>query len=337
MDLTLDQIEEYLEIIATGSKIVDVTDRAFLLKQPRLATRMVARRIYSKELEVAIKEGLLTNEQMRKLITERKIITDEERAKLKDIESKLEGQRILLGKTTRVRANQERIEKIIHNLENERLTIIYKERSKYAMTAESKAEESKMMYLCWSCTHGLDNQDKLHWETYNDYLKEPDFDFRQRITIEYMRFYSGIPTAIVRSVARSNLWRIKYISSVKTVDFVFGVPTAEYSNDMLNLMYWSHYYQNIYDMMPEDQPPDDIIDDDEALDAFMKDYHDEKSREMAARKSKKGYKGKLSAFDTEEVLVTRSNELYEDIEFDTPREANAIKERTSIQKKTRRV
>jgi len=106
---------------------------------------------------------------------------------------------------------------------------------------------------------------------------------------------------------------------------------------MLNLAYWSHYYQNIYEMMPEDQPNEDIIEDDEALDAYLKDYYKERTQDVAARKSKRNMgTGKLSAFDNNEVIVTKANELYEDIEYDKPREAQAIKDRNLIKKKTRR-
>jgi hypothetical protein len=89
-------------------------------------------------------------------------------------------------------------------------------------------------------------------------------------------------------------------------------------------------------MMPEDRPSDLIVEDDDALDAYMKSYYDEKTKEDAARKSKASNTGRLSAFDNEEVIVTRSNELYEDIKYDKPREAQRIKDRVDIKKKTRR-
>jgi len=90
-------------------------------------------------------------------------------------------------------------------------------------------------------------------------------------------------------------------------------------------------------MLPEDRPPDFIIDDDEALDAFMEDYYKEYEKETAARRDKKRLgNSKLSAFDQEEVIVTRAHELYEDIEYDKPREAQVIKDRNIIRKRTRR-
>jgi hypothetical protein len=89
-------------------------------------------------------------------------------------------------------------------------------------------------------------------------------------------------------------------------------------------------------MMPEDRPRDLIIEDDDALDAYMKSYYEERTREDAARRSKKKSPGKLSAFNSEEVIVTASNELWQDIEYDTPREAKKVKEAADFRKKNNR-
>jgi hypothetical protein len=108
---------------------------------------------------------------------------------------------------------------------------------------------------------------------------------------------------------------------------------------MLNLAYWSNFYQNIYEMMPKDRPTDSIIEDDAALDAYMKSYYEERNREDASERAKtqvQANRGTLSAFDREEVIITRSNELYEDIDYDKPREAQRIKDRSDIKKKAGR-
>lgn len=336
MDLTHEEVERYLEQICSGLKIVDVGDKTVLFKYPDVYTMMKARRIYEREYKISLDEGLVSVEDMKKLVKERKIINDEERKTLDSLKSKLEAQKILLSKTTKVKANQSRIKKIIHELEPKIRAIEYKERSKFSMTAETKAEEAKLLYLCWSHCYSFDTNE-LYWIDHKEFIHELDFKFRELIISEFILFYSGIPTGHIRAIARNNLWRIRYVTSLKTSEPLFGVSTAEYSNDMLNLVYWSHYYQNIYEMMPEDQPNENIIEDDEALDAYLRDYYKERTKDVAVRRSNnKMGTGKLSAFNSHEVIVTRANELYEDIEYDTPREAKAIKDRNLIKKKARR-
>jgi len=336
MSLTSEEIENYLDQISAASKIVDVDDKVLLFRQPSLNNKMESRRVYRLEYKRSINEGLLSTIDMKDLMKERHLITDEEKHELSSLRSKLDAQKVLLVKTTRVRARQDRVKDVIHDIEKKIRDIEYKERSKFSMTAETKAEEAKVLYLCWSNCYNFLTKN-LYWDLYDKFLNEISYLFRQKVTSEFILFYGGIPTKYIRSIARSNLWRIKYVTSIKTSEPIFGRPTSEYTNDMLNLAYWSHYYQNIYEMLPEDQPSEDIIEDDEALDAYMKDYYNERTKDVAARKSKNKHSGKLSAFDKEEVIVTKiASELYDDIEFDTPREATAIKDKPMIKKKTRR-
>jgi hypothetical protein len=334
MELTHEEIDKYLEQIFTGTKIVDVGSEILVFKFPDAITRMKARRIYDYEYKCSLEEGLLSTEDMKKLIESRHLVTESERTKLSSLKSKLEGQKFLLAKTTKVKANQDRIKNIIHDLEYQIRVIEIKERSKLSMTAENKAEESRIFYLCWASTFDF-HTDKLRWLEYDLFLHERDIEFRMNATSEFILFYGGISTSIIRFIARSSLWRIRYVTSLKTSEPLFGVSTSEYTNDMLNLAYWSHYYQNVYEMLPDSQPPESIIEDDDALDAYLKDYYDEQKREMSGRRKHRPVKGgRLSAFDKDEVIITRANELYEDIDYDKPRESQAIQDRNLITKKT---
>jgi len=326
MDLTYEEIDRHIELICAAVKIVTIEDKDIFFRHPNSLILLKARRVYDLDMESSKKEGLISNEEMQKIISERNLITSDDRLKLSTLKSKLEAQRILLGKTVKVKANQDRIKKVIDDLNSQIWSIESKERSKLSMTTETKADESKLLYICWACSYKLENTNELFWLTYQDFADENSLLFRQKVVTEFLMFYSGIRTSIVRAVARSNLWRIRYVTSLKTSEPLFGVPTSEYSNDQLNLAYWSHYYQSIYEMMPEDQPPEIIINDDEALDAYLKNFYDERTKDTAYRKTKQKKLGKLSAFDQEQVIVTRTNELYEYIKYDKPREAQAVRE-----------
>ncbi len=334
MELTHDEIEKHIDQISSGSKVVDIDDEVILFKFPIRRDIMKSRRIYDSEYKKSIEEGLLSMEDMKKIIEDRNLLTDSDRRQLSSLESKLEAQKVLLAKTVKVKANQDRIKNIIYNLEDEILIVKRKEHSKLSMTAETRAEESKVLYLCWRSTYDFDVED-LFWANFDLFLNEYRLTFRQKVISEFILFYGGISTSHIRATARSNLWRIRYITSLKTSEPLFGVPASIYTNDMLNLAYWSHYYQNIYEMLPDDQPSEDIIEDDEALDAYLNDYYNERKKESVVNRDKRKF-GKLSAFDKDEVIITKANELYEDIEYDKPREAQAVKDRNFIKKRTRR-
>ena len=334
MELTIDEIERCLCKIFTGKSLCYInneTDEVCItFKHPDNFIRLKANNVYDKAYKAAIEDGILPLKDLEELIKKRNLFTSNDEDKLLGLRSQLQAQQVLLSKTTVVKSNADRIEKVIEELKHQILEIEYKKYSKLAMSAETKAEEERSSYFCWACSY---NNDELYWKEYKDFLIETNLSFRSTVLTEFLKFYSGIDTKIVRYIARSNLWRIRYVTSQKVSDPLFGVPTSQYTNDMLNLSYWSNFYQNIYEMLPEDRPNDLIIEDDEALDAYMKNYYEERNREDAARKSKRKSQGKLSAFDNEEVIVTQSNELYEDIEYDKPREARMIKEGPDFRKK----
>lgn len=334
MELTSEEVERYLAKIFTRQEWLYVNNELLLFKQPDNNIRMRADLIYDKSYQKAVDTGILPAEKWYEIIDERGIISDEEKEELERLNTQLYAQSVLLGKTTKVKARQDRVKGIIADLKSKIAVLEHKKVSKLAMSAESKAEEERALYLCWNCVH-KENGSK-YWETFEELMVEKDITLRDKILIQYLKFKAGINSEIIRYIARHSLWRIRYVSSQKVSDPLFGVPTSQYTNDMLNLAYWSNFYQNVYEMMPKDRPPDSIIEDDEALDAYMKSYYEERNREDASERSRyqnQHARGKLSAFDKEEVIVTRSNELYEDIDYDSPREARLLKDRADIRKK----
>jgi hypothetical protein len=338
-DITHELIEEYLCKIFTGKELLYIDngsmDICIEFRQPTNAIILRANLIYHKAYQQAISDGILSAEDLEKLIKERNIFTTEDEQKISKLESQLHGQEVLLSKTVVVQAKSDRLKNIIRNLRSQINEIKFKKSSKMSMSAESKADEERSLFLCWACAHDAD-KNSLLWQRYDDLLKEQRLSFKDEVLINFLIFNRGINTRIIRRIARSNIWRIRYVTSLKASEQLFGVPTSEYTNDMLNLAYWSNYYQSIYEMLPEDRPTDSVIEDDEALDAYMQSYYDDRNQEDMARRSKHRTRGKLSAFDKEEVIITKSNELYEDIKYDKPREAQKIKDKAMIRKKARR-
>ncbi len=334
MNLDYDEIETYLSKIFSGVEYIYITDVFLEFRFPSNNIKQKASLVFERSKKQAIAQGMLSKEDLKELIEKRNLISVEETHKLRKLYSQLEAQEILLGKTTRVKANQDRIKQVINRIRHNIAEIEFKKQSKLLMSADNKAEEDKSFYLCRMCTYKEDGV--LLWPTQYEAENEKKLDFKDKVLVAYLKMYSGLPTTVIRELARSTIWRIRYVNSMKTSDSLFGVPTSEYTTDQLNLAYWSNYYQNIYDMMPEDRPSDMVIEDDDTLDAYMKTFYEERNRQEAGRKHTNKRSGKLSAFDSEEVIITRSHELYQDIVYDAPQEAQKLKDRTDIKKRTKR-
>lgn len=318
VDLSFDEIDYLINEISLGGKFVSVPDKSggdigLFLVHCVGREKLLAQREYSIAYERALEDGFLTMGETRDIYDRQKNTYDDLEDEIKALEARIDGQEKYLSKLTRVPARRaQAIENI--NKQKEKLRGLHlKKEEGMEYTAERVAQEQKYLYMTMVCARCPDTMERF-WPTEECFRDERDLVLRRNIFIEVVKMSAGMEPEVLRYIARSNIWRIRYLTATKTGAPLFDVPLNDYSVDQLSLSYWSHYYQGIYDMMPEDRPSDDIIEDDAALDAFMRSFEEEKNREAtAAREEKKG--GKKSAWDHNETLVMRSNEAYEDIEY----------------------
>lgn len=337
LDIGFEELEEHITTVSTGIKLVHIEGAdggsSLLFKQPTSEEKMFARFVYKQTYERAKNDDLKTVAEMEDILRERGIISEESDKEIETLQNKIKGQQAILTKTHKVKAKQERLIGIIKTLEEELRTLRNKRDKLLGLTVEAKSNEAKLFFLCSKCV--FKSEKERLWETEEEFNKEKDLMFRMDVLAAFSEFVSGLPTSLIRYIARSNLWRIRYVTTVKTGADLFGKPILEYSADMINLLYWSHYYQSIYEMMPEDQPNDDVIADDDALDSYMDAYYKEMKNERAARAGQRSTK--LDAFSTgDEVIVTPSHELHKDFDYDKPREAQRIKDRADLKKKAKK-
>jgi hypothetical protein len=334
-DLAYEELDAYIQQICTGQKIVQLTNKdgeevPVLFKYPSGTAIDIADIVYKQALKDAEKEDLPSSEEMEKMLRDRGIFTEKDEEEIEKIKSKIKGQEAVLAKTVRVPARRNRLIDNIQNFKDEISKILAKRDTHMSMTRERKAFESKYLYLLRLNSYSLEGE--LLWPTKDSFESEEDFFFRKKALVEYIIFSHGLSTEIIRFIARSNLWRIRYVTAVKTSDSLFGCPIKDYNVDQMTLLYWSHFYQSVYDMLSSDRPPDSVIEDDQALDAYMKDWHAEQNRESSAARSSSNKKyGQASAWDHAETLVMRSNPVHQDVEYsETLAEKGASKGGSSV-------
>lgn len=320
LELSYEELDGYIQQISSGKKLVYVEGKGgnkvpLILRYPTPEDNLAAEIVYNQAIDEAKEAGLPTLKEMEEVIRARGIFTEEDEKKIESLRSKIEGQKAILAKTTRVPARRDRLKGIINDLQKQIDDISLKKESSLELSQERKANEEKFLFLTQRGTYCPFKEDR-YWPTLESFQKEPNFVFRKRAFVEYVVLAHGMRQPIIRYIARSNLWRIRYVTSVKTGEALFNHPVSHYNVDQLTLLYWSHFYQSVYEMMPSDRPEDQIIEDDQALDAYMKDWQADRNREAAASKAKSGKSyGNKSAWDHGEQLVMRSNPMHSDIEY----------------------
>lgn len=334
MEISYEEVDLLIRKIALGQGLIYLDNSFLSIYYPNNILKIKSKQLRDFSYNSAIKDGLLPKEHLEKLILSRGIFSETDEATVERINSKISAQEILLAKTLKVRANQDRIKKTISELQNELSTLLVKKYSKLYMSADNKADEDMYGYMCSECV--FNDKGERYWPTHKDFLDYRDIPSKNMIFSSFMDLMKGMDTTTIRYIARSNLWRIRYTTSLKTSEPLFGVPLVDYTSDQLSLIYWSNYYEQIYSMLTSDRPSESVIEDDEELDKFMTEYYKEMNNESSIRrdqKNKNKFNLGLSALDSDEVIITQSNSLYLDIDYDKPREAQKIKDKTDIKKK----
>lgn len=323
--LPFQEVEKLLEGILTNKTLVQIKSRAgprfVIFSHPNTEEIIKGRYMREKALIEALNEGLPPQEELESLLEERKVISEEDEKKIKELESKISGQQRVL-QLTRIEGRRKPIEENIKRLETEIGLVRLKGRAYLLLSAESKADEESLFYLACVSTFTVDGE--RFWPTWQGFEDETDMVFRDALVLEFAHFNAGLPSSTVRFLARHNLWRIRYSAALKVGGPLFSQELYDLTPNQVGLIYWSSYYQQIYEMLPDEQPDQETIDDDESLDAFMDRYfkrrEEEKNEGRVRRGSGGGQDKKLSAWDRgQELIITANHPEYMKMDYSEER------------------
>jgi len=309
--LSYQEVEKALDSIIHNKFLVQVKSRdrsEFLIFcHPTSDEIIQSRCVREKALLEAQSLGLPSLEELQGRLDKSQIISPADQEKIKKLEEQITGQKRVL-QLTKIEGRRKTILDNIERMEKEVDEIRSKSEDLLLLSAEKKADEESLLYLAWSATY--DVYGNKYWSTFRDFENETDIMFRAEAIAEFAKFNQGQTTKTLRYLARHSLWRIRYTSALKIGGPLFERGLEDLTPDQLALLYWSNYYQSIYEMLPDDQPDSDTINDDEALDAYMERYFKQKEQERNEGKVKRqgaGSKKKLSAWDRGEELIITAN------------------------------
>lgn len=322
--LSFQEVEKLLESILVNKTLTRIESKQgpcfIVFSHPTTDETIQSRFIKEKATLEALAEGLPPKEELEQTLQTKQILSPADQAKIAELEEKMKAQSRLLqltkieGRRKDVQANIDRFAQEIDKLKAKTRNLLY-------LSAESKADEEAVLFLCWVSTYNVDGTRR--WETFQDFENETDLVLRNSLLDTFMRFNAGMTVKRVRYLARHNLWRIRYAAALKIGGPLFERGLHDLTPDQLGLLYWSNYYQSIYEMMPDDQPSSEVIDDDEALDSYMEAFfkrREEERNEGRVKRASGNRKGKLSAWDRgEELIITANHPDYMKMQYSEKR------------------
>jgi len=284
------EIQEYEEIertiieIATGLRFKTVINKQVLFRFPRPEETQRIEGECEKIKVLAKQDGLWTRKEMREFMEKENILTKEEHNNIINLENRIENYQKKEKRTFDPVGKAQLLEEM-KKLQIELDTLEAVEGSFIVNTIESKVNEAKCYNLVGFCVMDLDK--KPYWGSIENYWKSNKIFLAKALIPEYLRFARGIPTPLIRKIARSNMWRARWASTTNTASPIFEGTITNWNINQINLCYWSKTYDTIYNH-PE-CPEDRIVDNDDLLDKWIGMKH--KENDMERRKMKDNQTG----------------------------------------------
>jgi len=311
-------LQKHIDEILHSERLVHIEYaedlKLYLFTYPNRRALQLSEMEYEKTVFRAKKDHFKTEEEMMEFMTSQGIWTDkdvekaeETRTKIKKWSEKIDNPDI--SEQAKIYASQ-----LIEKLEEDLWSIELKKERMLLHTVERKSRQAKYDYLLWHCTYNPVTMERLSKNNLTFY-EDVEGELRNLILAKFLDYLAGHTTEEIRYIARNNLWRVNYVSATKANMPLFPCSIVDLSPDQLNLVWWSSYYQSIYEMLPDDQPEDWVIEDDQLLDKHMEDLHRERSKDSQTRRAEKKY-GTRTAMKMQEALVFQSHPDYERMQYD---------------------
>lgn len=264
------EVRKKINEIISGKRLfcfkVKANNKIFLFKMPSCTDKLKADLVYDELYFKALNDGIPSKVEIFKMIEEKGIISKDEIKKYHSYQAKIKTCKLMASRT-RSEKQRKQINKDIRLYETISAEITAKHREYELNSAESKAEQSKTLYLVRNGIFNLD--ESLYWKDEGSFINETNASLQNNLIREYLNFAKGFDVDAIRFLARHQEWRIYWKSCTETGSQLFEGPTTTWDINKLLISYWSSFYDSIY--KHHNCPDDEIINDDYKCDQWIED------------------------------------------------------------------
>lgn len=228
-------------------------DQVCIVKPPSRETEYEAQELYQEVYNEAIQEGLFTEDGIKEFLIERKMWSEQEDKELNDITPKhIEYWKVEIYNAYFQSTKKKTLRAHLNRAQQHLSSLLHKSTILNHYTASGVAYFSKNLYLFMhSC-----------YDQYNKLIDFSDIDVTTALhTHNKILLNNDQLRLLAKTSPWSNMWAIAHKSGNKM-----------FANDPLSIeqqiiIQWSCLYDNIGEC--PDAPPDDVIQDDDALDGWL--------------------------------------------------------------------
>lgn len=293
-----EEIEKRVQEILYGKAIVEIINEQnnacpFIIRSMTGRENSIVHYTHQQAIQEGRKAKLCTQIELVKEFNKRGTWTEKDDLEIESLQVGIGRLQKILPDYEFQKARYKSIERRISKARKDLAKLESAKHKLFTNCLEYRAQEMKFRKLAFFCLETIDEQSMWTWEEFQNFT---DFIFINNVMQAYINVFI-LESKIVRELARSAQWRYRWNAVKNGVD-VFGRPTSEWSEAQGSLIYWSLYYDNIFD---HPNCPMNLIDNDEALDVWM--AKDRKEREKDVLNNSKDTKAKSSKNGLQEVFI----------------------------------
>lgn len=287
--------------------VVDSTRGPLWLLFPSLADKQYAHFIYDKALKAMLGSGICSVEQT---ISEHKAInlwSDAKDAQLEKLPSFIADTVSEIDRTKGPPSQITKLKNWLKTLERLYYELLSAKNSIIVNSAEFIANTQAMSYIIYKSFININLQPL--WANYETTLLDSP-EFIQELIDLYTIHTTAHKESVIRALARYASWRIRWNAGKNNVLALFNRPMADLSTDQFMLIYWSQVYDMVYESL--ERPPDEIIENDEKLDKWLKEESEKRVVETKQKFYSKSSSKSLKDIKSGEIFCMIDGEYNKD-------------------------
>ncbi len=275
-------IDQRIEQILWGKSVCTIGTQDFILRSLSIQESNKLNFLYNKTYNSAILNGVMSLQDLEELFESQNIWGDNERNRLEELDKEISLYSRRIAQYEFQNFKKKPYMRKLKKATEEKSELNQLKNQIFSVCAENRAEEIKRREMVRLCTQNEDEEQ--FWKTREDFLSDRRERLIDQLAISYYK-ENFLNQAEIREIARNNSWRFRWGASKNGAD-LFGKPIAEWSEMQNALVFWSQYYDSVFEH--PDCPSQSVIESDEELDAWITGQNKKSTSAKVASKITKG-------------------------------------------------
>ncbi len=280
-----EHVEGLLFEVSSGKTVLESGGVMYASRTPTVKEGEAGRLMYLRKYQEGLRDGLRPREELERMALRAGVFEQKTRNEKAQLIKHVENlQRV--RELTRDYGQKLTTDTQLLNMRKRLGEIAAEEQQVFCHSAEHFGETWRTSYLVAHCTMAGEMLDRPVWSGWEEFLASDDATLVADASRAFVRIVHGLPTAVIRALARHPSWRAIWKSSRESGGPLFEGAGIGWDANKRNLVWWSDFYDSVY--RHADSPHEETINNDEAL----QDWLNQQLQRQQAERAKRGSGGR---------------------------------------------